>query len=192
MKHLEAQIRKLEDNTLEFVLSSEIVDRHRTVLRADGWDLSAFNENPVMPYQHSTNSTDPNDFLGTWSNMRIEDGKLIGTPEFEPKELNEKADLVKRKIEHGTFKTASVGFIPHEAHWGDKKRNEDPDVLYFDRMELLEVSIVGIPSNKEAKKRNFEELIRDFPKPKEDEEIQDKGRPLYEARLSLLTLNSNQ
>ena len=191
MKHLQAEIRKQGDS-IEFVLSSEAVDRHGTVLRADGWDLSKFRSNPVMAYQHSTHSTDPDDFIGTWENLRIEDGKLMGTPSFEPVELNEKADKVRRKVEHGTLRSVSVGFIPQSAHWGDKKRNEDPDVLYFDRMELLEVSIVGIPSNPDAVKRSFEELKNEFPKPKEDEEITDKGRSIFEARLSLLTLNSNK
>lgn len=191
MKKLEAQIRKQGDNTIEFVLSSEKVDRHGTVIRADAWNLDSFNRNPVMAYQHSTNSTDPDDFIGTWENVRIEDGKLIGTPAFEPVELNEKADKIRRKVEHGTLRSVSVGFLPEAAHWGDQKRNEDPDVLYFDKVQLLEVSIVGIPSNTDAKKRTFEELIQEFPRvetPEEIEDTQDQGRSVFDARLSFLTL----
>ena len=85
-------------------------------------------------------------------------------------------------------------------------------------MDLLEVSIVGIPSNADAVKRAYEDLIKDYPKPNEGlatgghfsgsvmtegsrseseafslpikiEDIQDKGRSVLEARLSLLTLN---
>lgn len=195
MKKLEAQIRKQGDNTIEFVLSSEKVDRHGTVIRADAWDLTSFRKNPVMAYQHSTNSTDPDDYLGTLEDVRIHEGKLVGTPAFEPEDLNPKADKVRRKVEHGTIRSVSVGFVPHAAHWGDQKRNEDPEVLYFDKVELLEVSIVGIPSNTDAVRRTYEELIREFPKPeavKEIEDTQDQGRSIFEARLSLLTLNSKK
>jgi HK97 family phage prohead protease len=189
MKKLEAQIRKREDNSIEFIMSTESVDRHGTVLRADGWNLDAFKRNPVMAYQHNTHSSDPDDFIGTWEDVRVENGKLVGVPNFEPEEINPKAEKIKRKVEHGTFRSVSVGFIPREAHWGDKKRNEDPEILYFDRMDLLEVSIVGIPSNPDAVKRSYEELVRDFPKPEQVEETEDKGRSVLEARLSLLTLN---
>ena len=181
MDNLQTQIRIKEDGDIEFILSSDTVDRHGTVLRQDGWDLRSFMKNPVMAYQHDTRSTDPDDFIGTWTNIRVENGQLLGTPNFEPEDLNPKAEKIRRKVEHGTIRSASVGFIPIEAHWGKRDAGEDPDVLYFDRMELLEVSLVGIPSNPDAVKRSFESLVERFPKD-EDEATKLRGKVLEELR----------
>lgn len=185
MKHnLPAEIRSIEDGKIEFVMSTESVDRHGTVLRQSGWDLSAFQRNPVMAYQHDTRSTDPDDYLGTWEDVRVEEGRLVGRPNFEPAEVNPKADKIRRKVEHGTLRSVSVGFVPKEAHWGEKERGEDPDVLYFDRMELLEVSIVGIPSNPDAVRRSMDDLVAEFPKKEAPEQTEDKpGLTNQEARL---------
>jgi HK97 family phage major capsid protein len=47
-----------------------------------------------------------------------------------------------------------VGFIEHAGHWGqDEKRgteDEDSSVYYFDDIELMEISLVSVPSNPEA------------------------------------------
>ena len=40
---------------------------------------------------------------------------------------------------------------------GDKERGEDPSVYYYNGQELLEVSVVNIPSNANALKRSIEE-----------------------------------
>ena len=73
-----------------------------------------------------------------------------------PKDLNEKADKIFRKVKFGSLKAVSVGFAPTgRGHLGDETRGEDPDVYYYDGQELLEVSVVNIPSNKNAVKRAF-------------------------------------
>lgn len=211
MDSLQTQIRYKEDGDIEFVLSSDSVDRHGTVIKQDGWDLTAFLRNPVMAYQHDTRSTDPDDFIGTWDNIRVENGQLVGTPNFEPADLNPKAEKIRRKVEHGTIRSASVGFIPREAHWGKKDRGENPDVLYFDRMELLEVSLVGIPSNPDAVKRSIDELVAKYPKPigmdvkfaeadeleelrkaAEAEQHKDEGLSRNEARVKFLNLKTQK
>ena len=76
----------------------------------------------------------------------------------------------------------SVGFIPREWHWGDTKKGEERDVLYLDKNELLEVSIVAVPSNPDALKRSYEDLRNDIPQP---EEVVERGNSLdiVKARL---------
>ncbi len=155
----EIEIRESADGH-EFVISTNAVDRHGTVINSEGWDLTKFRSNPIMAYQHNTHSSDPDDIIGTWD-VRIEGGKLIGKPNYEPAELNAKADKIRRKVEHGTIRAVSVGFIPQEYHWGTRKNGEDPDVLYLDKNELLEVSIVAVPSNPESLKRSADELKRE-------------------------------
>lgn len=157
------QVRGAGDS-LEFVISTASVDRHGTVLNPDGWELDRFRANPVMAYQHDTHSTDPDDILGTWD-LRVEGGQLIGKPVFEPAELNAKADKVRRKIEHGTLRAVSVGFIPKKYHWGREADGERKDVLYLDQNELLEVSIVAVPSNPDALRRSADQLRNEIPQP---------------------------
>jgi HK97 family phage prohead protease len=152
---------------MEFVISTASVDRHGTVLDPNGWNLDNFNRNPIMAYQHNTNSTDPDDIIGTWE-LRVEGGQLIGKPKFEPEEINPKAEKIRRKIEHGTIRAVSVGFIPQEYRWGQKSRGEDVDVLYLEKNELLEVSVVAVPSNPDALKRSVEDIKKEFPKPMEE------------------------
>ncbi len=185
----EIEIRESADGH-EFVISTNAVDRHGTVINSEGWDLTKFRANPIMAYQHNTHSSDPDDIIGTWD-VRIEGGKLIGKPNYEPAELNAKADKIRRKVEHGTIRAVSVGFIPQEYHWGTRKNGEDPDVLYLDKNELLEVSIVAVPSNPESLKRSAEELMNEIEKPVDP--VEDKpGLTNHKARLFLIKSKLNQ
>ena len=182
----EIEVRKDEDGSHEFVISTAAVDRHGTIINSEGWDLSAFRSNPIMAYQHDTHSSDPDNIIGTWD-VRIEDGKLVGKPNYEPAELNPKADKIRRKVEHGTLRAVSVGFIPKEYHWGNRSKGEDPDTLYLDKNELLEVSIVAVPSNPESLKRSTEELMQEMPKPEPTPEAEENTGPgNHHARLFLI------
>ena len=136
----------IENRQVEFVISSEAVDTYRTVFKADGWDLKRYESNPIVCYQHAAGSSDPDDIIGT-SSLRFENGKLIGVVTFEDAETNPKAEKVLRKIKAGTLKMASINASPSEYRYGDEKKGEDKDVLYFTRQELMEWSVVSIGSN---------------------------------------------
>ena len=147
----------LENRQVEFVISSESVDSYSTVFKMDGWDLSRYEANPIVAYQHRAGSDDPDDIIGT-STVRKEDGKLIGVVTFEDADVNPKAEKVFRKIQAGTLKMASIGARPSEYRFGDESKGEDKDVLYFTRQELMEWSVVSIGSNPDAHKRNAESV----------------------------------
>jgi HK97 family phage prohead protease len=185
IRRIEADI---EVRNGEFVISTAGVDRHGTIISPDGWDLANFRQNPIMAYQHNTNSTDPDDILGTWE-IRVENGQLVGTPNFEPADINPKAEKVRAKVDHGTLRAVSVGFIPRKYHWGDKAKGERSDVLYLDENELLEVSIVAVPSNPDALKRSIQDIREAIPKPTEPE-IETYSRTNAKARLSILNLQN--
>lgn len=162
-RNIPASIELRETNgETEFVISTASVDRHGTVINPNGWELDQFRANPIMAFQHNTSSTDPDDILGTWDIRMETDGQgntiLVGKPNFESADINPKADKIRRKIEAGTLRAVSVGFIPLQYHWGSKRNGEMEDVLYLDRNSLLEVSIVAVPSNPEALKRSVDML----------------------------------
>lgn len=147
----------LEKRQVEFVISSEAVDSYRTVFKMDGWDLSGYNRNPIVCYQHRANSDDPDNIIGT-STLRIEGDELVGVVTFEDAETNPKAEKIFQKVQSGTLRMASVGANVQKARLGVEENGEDPDVLYFTKQRLMEWSIVSVGSNPDAHKRNSETL----------------------------------
>lgn len=147
-----------ESRKVIFTASTTKKDRHGTILNQEGWDLENFNRNPVIGYNHEVyGGSDPDDIIGT-GRAWVEDGALMLEVDFEPAEINPKAEKIFRKVQHGTLKAVSVGFIPTgRGRQGDEKRGEDPTAYYFEGQELLEVSVVNIPSNPEAVKRSLDE-----------------------------------
>lgn len=127
----------------DFVLSTEDVNRYGYRVLTAGIDLTSFMANPVMYYNHNTESFP----VGHWENIRVEGGKLIATPVFD---ADEKSQAVRAKVESGTLRAASINF-------DEVSESTDPaDVLPGQRYAtvktcvLVEASIVGIPGNKNA------------------------------------------
>lgn len=153
------EIRKIDKETrkVEFVASNGSVDSYGTVLPVGNWDLSRFEKNGIIGYQHNVNWTgDPDDVIGKGT-ARVDGDNLLVEIEFEPADLNEKADKIFRKIMFGSLNAVSVGFRSSKGHWGEESRGEDPDIYYYDNMELCEVSVVNIPANADAVKRSMDE-----------------------------------
>jgi phage head maturation protease len=157
LAHVRADGVDTENRTVEFVISTEAVDSYGTVFKADGWNFTRYNANPVVFYQHATHSVDPDTVIGT-SEVRVENGQVIGVVTFEPADINPLAEKILRKINHGTLRGASIHADVEEGRWGEKDAGEDPDVIYFTRQHLLEWSVVGVNSNPEALKRNTEAI----------------------------------
>lgn len=157
-----------EKRTVEFVASDSSVDSYGTVLPVDKWDLKRYESNGIVGYMHDvygdswTKSADPDDVIGKGVAF-VEEDKLIVRITFEPKDLNERADKIFRKLQFGSLHAVSVGFrATAKGHMGDEERGEDPKVYYYGGMELLEVSVVNIPSNANALKRALEEERKDW------------------------------
>lgn len=155
-----------ESRTIEFVASDNSRDSHGTVLPVDKWDLTRFNKNGVITYQHSYYSSDPDNVIGKGTAVMV-DNKLLVRITFEPADINPKAEKVFRKILAGTLNGVSVTFMPNTreiGHWGSgsEGRNGETPTFYFDGMELLEVSVVTIPSNPNAIRRNIQEIAREI------------------------------
>tara|TARA_R110000737_G_scaffold86057_2_gene118605 strand:- start:1674 stop:2294 length:621 start_codon:yes stop_codon:yes gene_type:complete len=147
----------LEKRQVEFVISSEAVDSYRTVFKMDGWDLSGYNRNPIVCYQHRANSDDPDNIIGT-STVRIDGEELLALVTFESAEINPRAEKIFQKVQSGTLRMASVGANVQKARLGVEENGEDPDVLYFTEQRLMEWSVVSVGSNPDAHKRNSETL----------------------------------
>ena len=180
------EIRKIdeESRTVEFVASDNSVDSYGTILPVDKWDLTRYASNGIVGYMHDvygaswTKSADPDDIIGKGVAF-VEDEKLIVRITFEPADLNERADKIFRKIQFGSLHAVSVGFrATKKGHMGDEERGEDPKVFYYNGQELLEVSVVNIPSNANALKRSIEEEAaeREYEEKAEQPEAKDEAR----------------
>lgn len=149
--------------TIQFIISTATRDRHGTVLKPENWELENFNRNGLVGYQHNVygddlcNAPNPDDVIGT-GRAWVENSQLIGEVKFEPANINPTAEKIFRKVIFGSLKATSVGFLPKgEAKWGEgeESRNGSNPTLYYEKQELLEFSIVNIPSNPDAIRRSM-------------------------------------
>lgn len=150
-----------ESRTVQFVISNNTRDRHRTVLDATKWQLDNFNRNGIVGYQHNVYGDglcagpNPDDVIGR-GRAFLEGDQLIGEVVFEPADINPLAEKIFRKVLFGSLRATSVGFaeIGKGAYGtGTQARGAADETYYFAAQELLEFSIVNIPSNPDATKR---------------------------------------
>lgn len=135
-----------DTGTFEVVITTENLDRYQEVIKLDGWDLTHYNNNPVVLWGH-----DHNRLIGMATEVTITDGKMIAKGRFAPTEEGQE----KRKLyELGFLKATSVGFI-------EKEREGN----LITKAELLEFSFVSVPANPFAlslameKELNVNELV---------------------------------
>ena len=168
-KVLDCEIKKLGDRSYEFTASTSTQDRDGEVIDAKGWDLKNFKKNPVIMYAHDYRSLP----IGKASRVWLMGGKLKNTVDFPPEGTYEFADIVERLVDTGYLKTESVGFIPKK--WEDGDGDKGPKRTYT-KQELLEISIVPVPSNPDALRNAVEDGVittKEFDtitKPEEDDD----------------------
>lgn len=131
-----------DDLILEFVISTESVDRDGDTIKADGWKIDRYLQNPVVLFAHDYKSLPVANALGVWA----EGGKLKSRAKFTPKDLYPFGYMVYQFYREGFMRATSVGFNPIRwIHSDDRKGGID-----FLEQELLEFSCVPVPANPEA------------------------------------------
>jgi len=146
-KSMEMQFTKgvqSADDPFEFVMSTEDVDRMGDIIRAKGWDLSEFKNNPIALWGHNHRSP-----IGVWEKVRVEGKRLIGKLKFAAAGTSSEIDTLRSLVEQRILKAVSVGFMPVEyAELKDSKgRFEGYD---FIKSILHETSLVSVPANQNA------------------------------------------
>lgn len=139
----DCEVKKLAEREYEFTASTSVQDRDGEVIEVEGWDLKNFKKNPVVMYAHDYRTLP----IGKAPKVWVSEGRLKNTIEFPPQGTYEFADIVERLVGTGYLKTESVGFIPKK--WEDGDGEEAPKRTYT-KQELLEISLVPIPSNPDA------------------------------------------
>lgn len=160
-----------EKKTATFVMSTENIDRHGDIVDQASWNLKYFKESPMFFFQHRSDEFP----IGKWLSVGFENdpnniGKqmLVGTAEFRTE--FEDAARAFRHVEEGDISAVSVGFIPHRVEYDEEK---DAFVLYD--CELLECSLVGVGSNRQALVKSKDEIVESMLETKEVLEKQIKA-----------------
>lgn len=66
----------------EVIISTEAVNSYGTRVLTSGIDLSQYERNPVLLWMHRRAWNGKAMPIGRIENLRVEDGKLIGTPHY--------------------------------------------------------------------------------------------------------------
>ncbi len=121
------------------------LDAHGTVVPASGLRLERFLANPVFCWMHRTGDTDarsadPDDVIGTVTDLRVEGDRLLFSVVFGTHDL---ADRCFRAVVEKRINACSISFNPIRQH-------AEGDAVIIDEAELIEISLVIIGSNPEA------------------------------------------
>lgn len=109
-------------------------------IKSDGGKFDRFNANPVMLNNH-VNS--PESTIGYWENLTVADGKITLDPVFDTD--HEKGKIIAGQVERKFLKACSMGILPN---WDKLERVGE--AYFLTEWELIEVSIVAVPSNRGA------------------------------------------
>ena len=152
-KKLEVQVSQkavsIDENnkTAIFVMSTSNIDRHGDVIDQNSWILKYFEQNPYFALQHRSDDFPIGKWLKVWLEIDPEvqgEMRLMGQAQFSV-DIDENAKRAWDHVVAGNMNMVSVGFIPHRVEYDEVR---DAFVLYD--CELLECSLVGIGSNRQA------------------------------------------
>ena len=115
---------------------SETINSYGFKTDVKGINLSRFEKNPVMLYQHN-----PQMVIGRWEDIKIEGGQLSATPVFDMEDPE--AAEIARKVEQGFIKGCSMGIVI-------KQMTRTKGIDTATESVLLEASIVSIPADENA------------------------------------------
>jgi hypothetical protein len=124
-----------------FVLSDQSENSYGFVVSTKGIDTARFESNPVMLDGHINQNES---VLGAWDDVIVDkNDRLTALPVFDTDD--DRVKKIAAKVESGFIRGASIGISFNPADM--KKVGQQ---LVLTKCELLEASIVAVPSNKNA------------------------------------------
>ncbi len=160
-KTFRAEVKSVNQETGEVDLfipmSTGAKDRVNEVILPEAFrkTLKDFRKRPVMLSSHNYN--DLRKQIGEFTSIRVSTDGLMAKPKYYINEGNEEADWGFKLAQKG-MAAFSVGFIPLE--WDDNQEStasepgkvdtKAPPLRVYKLVELLEISQVCVPANREA------------------------------------------
>lgn len=145
-------VEKLGDRTIGFTISTGAVDRDMDTINVRGWHLENFRKNPVVLWSHRADELP----IGKVVDLGRDDRRLHAAVKFLPGgygAASDLADCIYRMSSDGYLSATSVGFKPIKWDFtDDEERGGDGwfPGIDFAEQELVELSVVCVPSNPEA------------------------------------------
>lgn len=129
-----------DGRSITFRASIESEDRAGDVIKAEGWELGNYKQNPVVLWAHRHDLLPIGKSVDIWG----ENGALFATIEFAQTEF---AQQIQKLFEGGFLRGVSVGFraLKIAQRSGSGKRG-----TIFERQELLEISAAPVPMHPSA------------------------------------------
>lgn len=149
-KTYRAEIKEVNANEgmldLMIPISTSAVDRDGEVIEPSAFKktIPKFMKHPVLVASHDYR--DLTHQIGEWTKLKVQDEGVEGMPKYYINEGNPEADWAFNLASKGVA-AFSIGFIPKVWEDGD---NEKAPRRTYKEIELLEISQVIIPSNREA------------------------------------------
>lgn len=141
------QTAEAEPSKVSFVASTATPDRYGDIIDQKGWQLDAYNKNPIVLLNHDSSQLP----IGR-GQVQVKNDQLVIDVEFDMDDP--RAAEVARKTQKGFMNAVSVGFQPLQSALRAELSKDSPyygkSGQFFKSAELLEVSIVTIPANGEA------------------------------------------
>ena len=138
---LQAATDTAQGRTFQFTAATSSPNRNGWRVEADGWDLAGYKANPTVLWTHMDEALP----LGRTTDLRFERNLLRATVEFTPKGMLDFNDAVVELLRTRFLSGISVGILPLEWRY-DELPNGDL-VLVFEKVQLVELSIVNIPAD---------------------------------------------
>lgn len=138
-----------EKRTADFVITTDGVDRDGDIMDPMGMDTTHYEKNPTVLTFHNYNSFP----VGKVINIKKTKKNVRATVEFVPAGVLPEADISWKLVELGFLKTVSIGFLPNYdtiERPENMKRNGQRVYRIIRNYELMELSLVPVPSNRDA------------------------------------------
>lgn len=152
--------------------TDESLDTYGTAFDADGWDFRRYKKNPVVFFSHES------DRLPIGLGLKLEQSPIVGKDGktrngwklhalLSGSDLNPDAEPILKNWMAGRFRGSSVGFRPIKMEpASDEERTrmnigEKEEAYIIREAELLEISLVPVPSNASALARSIKNEERE-------------------------------
>jgi len=153
MTTMNTSARAIESDELDlswFRASTNDIDRHGTIVEPRGIDTSNYSSNPVFMWGHDAyggeGPPDLENVLGRVVEFKATDEAFDIGVDWA---THDRAVMARDLVRSGFLSAVSVGFIP-DASQMSTRSVEGVEVPVYQRTELVEVSLVPVPSNPSA------------------------------------------
>ena len=133
-----------------FVLHDESLNSYGFWMKTSGADLSQFEKNPIMLFNHNRTWRGTEDEvlpIGHWENIRIDGARVLADAVFDSDEFAQK---IAQKVEKGTLRMASMGARVIEESEDPKYIKPGQRYATVLKWKAREASIVDIGANDNA------------------------------------------